>query len=78
MGPFERQFEYTKFELEIFQLASSDSNEIINVYRLSDILTNFSSTSEVFRWVQDDNSRFYLILLFNPEYLSGSDPFKLG
>jgi len=64
--------------MEIFQLASSESNEIINVYRLSDILTNFSSSSEVFRWVQDDKSRFYLILIFNSEYLSGSEPFKLG
>ena len=78
MGPFERQFDFSRLDVDIFKLASVDSNEIINVYRLSDLLTNFSSTSNVFRWVQDDASRFYLILLFDFDQISGSEPIKLG
>ena len=78
VGPFERQFDFSKLDVDIFKLASIDSNEIINVYRLSDLLTNFSSNSNVFRWAKDETSRFYLILLFDFDQISGSEPIKLG
>lgn len=53
IGPFPRPFEHSKFDLDIYQLASIDNNEIVDIYRLSDEMRNFTGASDIFKWVKD-------------------------
>ena len=78
IGPFQRPFERSKFDLDIYQLASIDNNEIVDIYRLSDQLRNSTGANEVIKWCKDTNGRYYLVLIFKFDRLNNGDQIKLG
>jgi hypothetical protein len=74
VGPFNKTFDFSKFDLDIFQLASIDNNVIQHMYRFSD-LKNFTDASEVFRWERSTNDigGNFITLFFNFDKINNSE-----
>jgi len=80
VGPFNKAYDISSFDLDIYHLESFDSNLIQVTYKLSDTgqLTN---SDDIFKWTvakSDKSEHYYCTFFFNFDKLNNSEKIRLG
>ena len=79
MGPFIKVYDFSSFDIDIYQLESFDKNLIQVTYKLSDQKA-IINPHEIFKWTEakGDKVEFYCTFFFNFEKINNSEQIKLG
>ena len=79
VGPFIKVYDFSSFDIDIYQLESFDKNLIQVTYKLSDQKA-IINPHEIFKWTEakGDKVEFYCTFFFNFEKINNSEQIKLG